>query len=140
MKYLYKYVYKGYDAAIIIVEGSNNERVINRDEVRSFIETRYVSPFEACYPILSKPLQCKIHSIICLAVHLPQQHSIIIANFPLIPQLVVNNHIEDSDELHGNFADMGKRKYTMLNRMDEKSGTAVGDAKDGATVPDVKTY
>ena len=68
MKYLYKYVYKGYDGANIIVEESNNERVINRDEVRSFIETRYVSPVEACYPILSKPLQCEsiIHSTICL--------------------------------------------------------------------------
>ena len=28
VKYLYKYVYKGYDAANIIVEESNNERLI----------------------------------------------------------------------------------------------------------------
>ena len=28
VKYLYKYVYKGYDAANIIVEDSNNERLI----------------------------------------------------------------------------------------------------------------
>ena len=40
VKYVYKYVYKGYDAANIIVEESNNERIINYDEVRSFIETR----------------------------------------------------------------------------------------------------
>ena len=78
MKYLYKYVYKGYDAVNIIVEESNNGRVINHDEVRSFIDTRYVSPVEACYHILSKPLQCKSHNIIRLAVHLPQQQSIII--------------------------------------------------------------
>ena len=39
-----------------------------------------------------------------------------IANFPSMPQLVVNNHIEDSNELHGNLADMGNRQYTMLNR------------------------
>ena len=56
MKYLYKYVYKIYNAANIIIEESNNERVINHDEVRSFIETRYASPVEACYRILSKPL------------------------------------------------------------------------------------
>ena len=72
VKYLYKYVYKVYDAANIIVEETNNKRVINHDVVRSFIETRYVSPDEACYRILSKPLQCKSHSIIRLAVHLPQ--------------------------------------------------------------------
>ena len=34
VKYLYKYVYEGYDAANIIVE-SNSERLINHDEVRS---------------------------------------------------------------------------------------------------------
>ena len=78
VKYLYKYVYKGYDAANIIVEESNNERLLNHDEVRSFIETRYVSPVEACYRILSKLLQCKSLSIIRLAVHLSQQQSIII--------------------------------------------------------------
>ena len=39
-----------------------------------------------------------------------------IANFPSMPQLVVNNHIEDSNELHGNLADMGNRQYIMLNR------------------------
>ena len=73
VKYLYKYVYKGYDAVNIVVEESNNERLINHDEVRSFIETRYVNLVEACYRILSKRLQCKSHSIIRLAVHLPQQ-------------------------------------------------------------------
>ena len=39
-----------------------------------------------------------------------------IANFPSMPQLVVNNHIEDSNEFYGNLADMGNRQYTMLNR------------------------
>ena len=63
VKYLYKYVYKGYDAANIVVEESNNERVINHHEVRSFIETRNISPVQACYRIhYSKPLQWKSHS------------------------------------------------------------------------------
>ena len=39
-----------------------------------------------------------------------------IANVPSMPQLVVIDHIEDSNELHGNLADMGNRQYTMLNR------------------------
>ena len=78
VKYLYKYVYKCYDAANIIVKERNNERVINHDEVRSFTETRHVSPVEACYRILSKSLRGKSHSIIRLEVHLPQPQSIII--------------------------------------------------------------
>ena len=71
VKYLYKYVYNCYDAVNIIVEELNNDRLINHDEVCSFIETRYVNPVQACYRILSKPLQCRSNSIIRLAVHLP---------------------------------------------------------------------
>ena len=33
-----------------------------------------------------------------------------IAIFPSMPQLLVNEHIEDSNELHGNLADMGYRQ------------------------------
>ena len=69
VKYLYNYVYKGYDAANITFAETDNERVINHNEIRSYIETRYVSPVEACYRILSKPLQNKSHSNIRLSVH-----------------------------------------------------------------------
>ena len=37
------------------------------------------------------------------------------ANLPSMPQLVVNNHIEDTNELHNNLADMANRQYNMLN-------------------------
>ena len=56
VKYLYKYIYKGHDAATVTVGESNNERVVNHDEIHDFIETRYVGPVEVCYRILSKPL------------------------------------------------------------------------------------
>ena len=52
VKYLYKYVYKGHDAANITIE--------------------------ACYRILSKPLQCKCDSITRLSVYLPKEQSIVI--------------------------------------------------------------
>ena len=114
VKYLYKYVYKGYDAANIIVEESNNERLINHYEVRSFIETRYVNPVEACYRILSKPLQCKSHSIICLAVHLPQQQSIIIHDID--DDVAVEAALNQSSTLLAYFylnkQDISARQYT----------------------------
>ena len=69
VKYLYKYVYKGYDAANITIEENDTDRVIDHDEIRSYIETRYVSPVETCYLILSKHLQGKSHSIVRLSVH-----------------------------------------------------------------------
>ena len=79
VKYLYKYIYKGHDAATVTIGESNDGRLINHDEIQDFIETRYVGPVEACYRILSKSLQDKSHSIIRLPVHLPNQQSVIIS-------------------------------------------------------------
>ena len=47
-------------------------------EIRNYIGTRYISPVETSYRILSKPLQYKSHSITRLSVHLPKQQSILI--------------------------------------------------------------
>ena len=44
------------------------------------IEILYVGPVEACWRILSKPLQDKSHSIMRLPVHLPNQQSITIVD------------------------------------------------------------
>ena len=83
VKYLYKYVYKGLDAANVTISENGNERVINHDEIRDYIETRYVGPVEASYRILSKPLQDKSHVIIRLPVHLPNEQCIITSNDPI---------------------------------------------------------
>ncbi|CAG9765932.1 unnamed protein product [Ceutorhynchus assimilis] len=79
VKYLYKYVYKGHDAANIIISESNST-TIEHDEIRNFIETRYVGPVEAAWRILEKPLQDKSHSITRLPVHLPNQQNVFIAD------------------------------------------------------------
>ncbi|XP_011872670.1 PREDICTED: uncharacterized protein LOC105564699, partial [Vollenhovia emeryi] len=77
VKYLYKYIYKGHDAASVII-GENLDKTIIHDEIQDFIEARYVGPVEACWRILSKSLQEKSHSIFRLPVHLPNEHSVII--------------------------------------------------------------
>ncbi|XP_029172378.1 uncharacterized protein LOC114941527 [Nylanderia fulva] len=77
VKYLYKYIYKGHDAASVVI-GENIDKTINHDEIQDFIEARYVGPVEACWRILSKPLQEKSHAIFRLPVHLPNEHNVII--------------------------------------------------------------
>ena len=79
VKYLYKYIYKGHDAATVTIGESNENRLINHDEIKDFLEARYVGPVEACYRILSKILQDKSHAIIRLPVHLPNQQYVMIA-------------------------------------------------------------
>ncbi|KYN16225.1 DNA repair and recombination protein pif1, mitochondrial [Trachymyrmex cornetzi] len=80
VKYLYKYIYKGHDAAAITIEPITDNVIIDHDEIRNFIETRYVGPVEACWRILEKKLQDKSHTIVRLPVHLPNEQSVIIEN------------------------------------------------------------
>jgi len=72
VKYLYKYIYKGHDAASMIIEENINKTIIY-DEIQNFIEARYVGPVEACWRILSKTLQEKNHAIIRLPVYLSNE-------------------------------------------------------------------
>ncbi|XP_074097681.1 uncharacterized protein LOC141526546 [Cotesia typhae] len=114
VKYLYKYVYKGHDKAAVTINGSlhslNADRThndphpqnepgttINHDEIRDFVDARYVGPVEAVWRIFSKVLQDKSHSIIRLPVHLPNEHNITIT--------------EDCDE---NALQEALQKQTML--------------------------
>ncbi|XP_023245859.1 uncharacterized protein LOC111643039 [Copidosoma floridanum] len=57
VRYLYKYIYKGHDAASVTIGESEGNSIVDHDEIKNFIETRYVGPVEVCYRILSKPVQ-----------------------------------------------------------------------------------
>ena len=81
-KYLYKYVYKGHDAAGIQItngeNGESEERIINHDEVKDHIEARYVGPNKSVWWILDKKMQENSQPVIRLPVHLRNEHSITI--------------------------------------------------------------
>lgn len=82
IKYLHKYINKGHDAASVIITNSTNETVVEHDEIKQFVETRYVGPAEAVWRILSKLLHDKSHVIIRLPVHLPNFHNITVHTNP----------------------------------------------------------
>ncbi|XP_058810250.1 uncharacterized protein LOC131675336 [Phymastichus coffea] len=76
VKYLYKYIYKGHDAATVVIQDSENGTVVIHNEICQFLDARYVGPVEACWRMLSKTLQDKSHSIMRLPVHLPNEQNI----------------------------------------------------------------
>jgi len=80
VKYLYKYIYKGHDIAVITIEPMTENVIIDYNEIYNYIEVRYVEPVEACWRILSKKLQDKSHATMRLQVHLPNKQNIIIEN------------------------------------------------------------
>jgi hypothetical protein len=67
VKYLYKYVYKGQARADIEV---TEPKSIIHDEVKKFVDGRYISAPDGCWKIFRLPIQEKSHSIVHLPVHL----------------------------------------------------------------------
>ncbi len=91
IKYPYKYVYKGLDRAIAVVERQanrhgqeNNTQVVvangegqNHDEIKTYLEGRYVYAFEASWHLFSFRMHEGTPSITRLAVHEPRMHKVV---------------------------------------------------------------
>jgi len=91
VKYLYKYVYKGPDRATAVVERQanrhgqeNNVQVVvangegqNHDEIKAYLEGRYVSASEASWRLFSFRMHEGTPSITRLAMHEPGMHKVV---------------------------------------------------------------
>ena len=69
VKYIFKYIYKGYDCA--------NIHMYNNNEIDQYINTRYVSAPEAMWRLLEYKMSDRSHNIIRLPVHLPNEQNIV---------------------------------------------------------------
>ena len=69
VKYLFKYVYKGHDAARVVLEQTGDSTLM-WDEVRCFLNARYVSAPEAVWKLFEKRMHARSHVVIRLPVHL----------------------------------------------------------------------
>jgi hypothetical protein len=73
VKYLFKYVYKGYDCANVQVTATDT---ITHDEVQTFLDARYVSAPEAIWRVSEFKMNDRSHSILRLPVHLPDKQTV----------------------------------------------------------------
>lgn len=77
IKYLFKYINKGYDriTAAVVPDKSNqgNVKDTNADEIKKYLDCRYVSPSEACWRIFAFPIHGRKPSV--------EYHSITIIPF-----------------------------------------------------------
>ena len=71
IKYLYKYVYKGPDKAVVSIVDDTEF-----DEVSNFLEMRCINPAEACYRIFGFTIGESKPAIIPLIVHLPGKQEV----------------------------------------------------------------
>ena len=77
VKYIFKYIYKGYDCIDLDVRGpsADNANLIY-DEVKQHLNARYVSAPEAMWRLLENKMHDKSYAVMRLPVHLDQQQMV----------------------------------------------------------------
>ncbi|KAF8751723.1 Helitron helicase-like domain at N-terminus, partial [Rhizoctonia solani] len=91
IKYVFKYVYKGGDR--ISIELTTNaegdaQQAQNLDEIRTHLDARWVSPYEALWRLLKFSLHQEVPNIVRLQVHLPEQQSVSFCAGQLIENVI----------------------------------------------------
>jgi hypothetical protein len=68
IKYIHKYIYKGHDRTTLEFTGE--------DEIKQYLDARYVSACECCWRLFEFNLHCEEPNVIRLPVHLEDQHMV----------------------------------------------------------------
>ena len=76
VKYLYKYVYKGVDRTMIGFKRVDKKKKYRSNEIKEFIDCRYISAIEAAYRLFEFTMHSRFPSVRQLYIHLPEKHTV----------------------------------------------------------------
>jgi len=129
MKYLYKYVYKGHDHALAVVQpeagalpaaapqailgGADGNNVpVAWDEVQNYLDGRYVSANEACHRLFAFDLHDMHPNVYRLTIHLPNEQTTYFLEGTTVGEAMMRNN---STTLTGwcDFNRKAKSKYAV---------------------------
>ncbi|XP_071739627.1 uncharacterized protein [Rutidosis leptorrhynchoides] len=103
IKYLFKYLNKGPDRATIVIQenmipndDSTAANVIHVDEIKNYLDFRYLSPCEAVWRLFSFDIHYSKPSVIKLSYHLPNQQSITLRDSEQLPALLHRESIKET--------------------------------------------
>ncbi|XP_071718940.1 uncharacterized protein [Rutidosis leptorrhynchoides] len=82
IKYLFKYISKGTDRVAVQISrsvpnfpdaagSSKAPSLVHVDEIKNFVDARFICPYEACWRIFNFPIHFREPAVQVLAVHLP---------------------------------------------------------------------
>lgn len=87
MKYLFRYINKGYDRIniVIIQNGTNRSSMIkNVDEIKKYLDCRYLSPSESCYSLFSFLIHGRFPAVKMLYFHLEGDNCVYYTDYEMI--------------------------------------------------------
>ncbi|XP_035829924.1 uncharacterized protein LOC118479488 [Helianthus annuus] len=103
IKYLFKYLNKGPDRATMVVQeniGSDGEnrsqKIVKVDEIKNYLDCRYLLPCEAVWRMLAFPIHYSFPSVMKLTFHTPNQHLLTLRDSDSLPALLNREGIRDT--------------------------------------------
>ncbi|XP_071715040.1 uncharacterized protein [Rutidosis leptorrhynchoides] len=105
IKYLFKYLNKGQDRATIVIQenilpthnsSDTPEKIIDVDEIKNYLDCRYLSLCEAVWRLFSYDIHFSKPSVIKLSYHLPNQQSLTLHDSQHLPTLFQRPSIKET--------------------------------------------
>ncbi|XP_058726418.1 uncharacterized protein LOC131597759 [Vicia villosa] len=99
VKYLFKYINKGYDRiTATLVDTTNDGSSLNGelDEIKQYLDCRYVSPSEACWRIFSFPIHGRSPAVERLYFHLEGDNCVYYTDYELIDEVLEKPSVKES--------------------------------------------
>jgi hypothetical protein len=99
IKYLFKYINKGYDRITATISPPANQlgsKQTEVDEVKQYIDCRYVSPSEACWRIFSFPIHGRRPAVERLYFHLEGQNSVYYQDWENLDDVLLKPSVTES--------------------------------------------
>ena len=99
IKYLFKYINKGYDRiTAAVVSDDSGQSNVNDDsyEIRQYLDCRYVSPSEACWRIFVFPIHGRKPSVERLFFHLDGEQSVYFNDYEQIDDVLLKPSVTES--------------------------------------------
>jgi hypothetical protein len=97
VKYLFKYVYKGHDRAIVEISHQSNNaidgNVVETDEIKKYLDCRYVSASEAMWRIFKFDMHERFPTVERLQYHLPNQQMVLFNDDDDVQEVVTRSAI-----------------------------------------------
>ncbi|XP_058767623.1 uncharacterized protein LOC131641335 [Vicia villosa] len=83
IKYLFKYINKGSDRISAIIQGQDKNNV---DEIKQYLDCRYISSSEACWRIFSYSIHGRKPAVERLFFHMEGENSVYYKDYEQVPQ------------------------------------------------------
>ncbi|XP_058768047.1 uncharacterized protein LOC131641761 [Vicia villosa] len=93
IKYLFKYINKGSDRISAIIQGQDKNNV---DEIKQYLDCRYISPSEACWRIFSYSIHGRKPAVERLFFHMEGENSVYYKDYEQVGDVLLKPSVTES--------------------------------------------